>query len=346
MKMLSSMVAPWRWLWFVLIALLTSPTVYAEDISMVISPYQDLAMMVNIHPLGLDKRYGTTVKISTIPWQDTLPTLASRAGDVDIGFASLAEFLAKEENLNKGSDDPLLFIYPAYVFKGGAFVSFRKDLKPVYTAKGKVDKLALRAFLKSRMGFSKNTLYHMLVYQLAAQEGIPLKKLHIIDIPFDRGLLAAMQGDLDVTAVGLTQLTEALKQGGTKLFEMDDIGLADITGFVCKRSTLESKRHHIEHIIHMWFDSVSYVMTDLDKNSINSLDYLRQKAATRYTIEEYKTALAQEHFPLSIVQAKADMIDANGKYNYLRLYKAAADFYEKEKLVNRRPPVPGFITLD
>lgn len=75
-------------------------------------------MMVNIHPLGLDKKYGTSVKIDTISWQDTLPTLASASGDVDIGFASLAEFLAKEENLNKGSSDPLLFIYPAYVFKG------------------------------------------------------------------------------------------------------------------------------------------------------------------------------------------------------------------------------------
>lgn len=315
-----------------------------NDITLVISPYQDLAMMVNIHPLGLDKKYDTSVKINTIPWQDTLPTLASASGDVDIGFASLAEFLAKEENLNKGSSDPLLFIYPAYVFKGGAFVTFRDDLTAIYRD-GHYDKSALKRFLSARIGLSKNTLYQMLVYQFAQQASLPVKVLRIVDIPFDEGLLAAEHGDLDVAAVGLTQLTEAIKRGGRVMFNMDDIGFADITGFVCKRSTLEKKRRHIENVIRMWFDATAFVMANLDHNSAHSLDYLKRNAATRYTIEEYKKALSQEYFPASLPQANADMIREAGKYYFRRLYDAVADFLEAEHLVSRRPSPPQFIRL-
>lgn len=313
-----------------------------NDITLVISPYQDLAMMVNIHPQGFDKKYGTSVKINTIPWQDTLPTLASASGDVDIGFASLAEFLAKEENLNKGSSDPLLFIYPAYVFKGGAFVTFRKDLTPIYR-NGQYDESALKHFLNARIGLSKNTLYQMLVYRFAKQVSLPVKELRVVDIPFDEGLLAAEHGDLDVAAVGLTQLTEATKRGGRVLFNMDDIGFADITGFVCKRSTLAKKRRAIENVIRMWFDATAYVMADIDHNSAHSLGYLKRNAATRYTIEEYKKALSQEYFPTSLPQAEADMIRKEGKYNFRTLYEAAADFLEAEHVVSRRPSPPQFI---
>mgnify|MGYP001559444134 CR=1 FL=1 len=313
-----------------------------EDITLVISPYQDLAMVVNIHPLGLDRKYGTTVKIKTIPWQDTLPTLASVAGDVDIGFASLTEFLAKEENLNKGSNDPLLFIFPTYVFKGGAFVTFRKDMKPIFQNNA-FDDNALKQFLQSRIGLSKNTLYQMLVYQFARKSGMATSKINIVDIPFDEGLFAAQKGDLDVAAVGLTQLTEALKRGGRVLFNMDDIGFADITGFVCKKSVLEKKRRHIENLIAMWFDATAHVMANLDRNSQHSLDYLRRNAATRYTIDEYKRALSQEYFPITLEQANRDMIASDGRYSYQKTYEAAADFLVGEGVVGKRPSKPEFI---
>lgn len=315
-----------------------------EDITLAISPYQDLAMMVNLHPLELDRKYGTSVKIKTIPWMDTLPVLASVADDIDIGFASLVEFLAKQENLNKGTTDPLLFIFPAYVFKGGAFVTFREDTQPIYQNNA-FNEVELKRFLQSRIGLSKNTLYQMIVYQFASMIDMPPDKVNITDIPFNEGLLAAQKGDLDVAAVGLTQLTEALKRGGKVLFNMDEIGFADITGFVCKKSTLDRKRRHIENIIKMWFDSTSYVMNDLDVNSAHSLDYLRNNSATRYTIEEYKRALSQEYFPITISQATDDMIDMNGRYSYHKIYEAAANFLVGEGIVSNRPPKPEFISV-
>jgi ABC-type nitrate/sulfonate/bicarbonate transport system substrate-binding protein len=314
------------------------------DIQMAISPYQDLAMMINIYPLGLDRKYGTSVNIKTIPWQDTLPALASAGGDIDIGFASLTEFLAKEENLNKGSKDPLLFIFPAYVFKGGAFITFRKDMKPIFHS-GSFDNAALRNFLQSRIGLSKNTLYEMLVYQFARNSNIPPNRVNIIDIPFDEGLLATEKGDLDVAAVGLTQLTEALKRGGRILFDMDEIGFADITGFVCKKSTLEKKQKKIENVIRMWFDATAYVMSNLDTNSRHSLDYLRRNSATRYTIEEYKRALGQEYFPTTVSQAARDMISPDGRYAYQKIYEAASDFLVTEGAVSKRPDKPQFIQI-
>jgi hypothetical protein len=153
-------------------------------------------MMVNIHPLHLDQKYGTSVDIKTIPWENTLPALASASGDVDLGFASLAEFLAKEENLNKGTTDPLIFIFPAYVFRGGAFITFRSDMAPILRD-NRYDTAALRQFLSSRIGLSKNTTYQMLVLRFAHQIDFPRDKLRIVDISFDDGLLAAEKGALD-----------------------------------------------------------------------------------------------------------------------------------------------------
>lgn len=315
----------------------------AQTINMVISPYQDLAMIVNAGPLGLEQKYGTKLKIRTIPWQDTLPSLISAEGGVDLGFASLSEFLAKEPNLNRGTKDPLLFVFPAYVFKGGAFVTFRKDLGPIW-ADGRFQEGPMRAFLASRIGLSKNTLYQMLVYRFARDAGIAASGLTILDLPFDDALLAAQNGDLDVAAVGLPQLTEAVKRGATVLFNMEDIGFADITGFAARRSVLDKKGPAITSVIRMWFDSVAYVMGDIDTNSAVSLDYLAKNAATRYTHDEYKRALGFEYFPTSIAEARQSMIDPKGKYYYEPIYRAVVDFLVQEGAADKVPP-PQFLDL-
>lgn len=316
-----------------------------STINLVISPYQDLAMIVNAGPLGLEEKYRLTLNIRTIPWQDTLPSLVSARGDVDLGFASLSEFLAKEQNLNRGSNDPLRFIFPVYVFKGGAFITFRTDMPAIFKDGG-FDENAMRRFLAARIGLSKNTLYQMLIYRFASQYGVATDDTKIVDLPFDDALLAAQNGDLDVAAVGLPQLAEAEKRGATVLFNMDDIGFADLTGFATRQSVLDKKRPAIEAVIRMWFDSVSHVFQNIDQNSKTSLQYLEKNAATRYTLEEYKRALSYEFFPRTIAQARSTMLDKGGKYYYEPMYRAVAQFLVKEKLVAAAPEKPKFLDLN
>ena len=48
---------------------------------------------------------------------------------------------------------------------------------------------------------------------------------------------------------------EAKKRGSRVLLTMQEVGFADVTGFLCKRSTFGRRRADIEKLIRMWFDS-------------------------------------------------------------------------------------------
>src|SRR4051794_3074789 len=70
-----------------------------------ISPYQDMAMLMNAKPLGLDKKYGIQLELPSMDWQDLTPAVASATPSVDIAFASLIQFVSQEHSLNSGASD-------------------------------------------------------------------------------------------------------------------------------------------------------------------------------------------------------------------------------------------------
>lgn len=313
----------------------------SSDINILISPYQDLAMLTNLKHLNLEEKYGTSVTILTIPWEETYPTLLSATKTADMAFASYADFLTKKKNLNKGSDDPLLFILPAYIFKGGSFVSFNKEA-PSFAIKSVDNSQQIEKFLRLRLGFPKATLYQMIVFYLAEKVGVMPKDVKFIDVGFDAGLLAAQAGDLDVTAVGLTQLTEAKNRGGTVILDMDQLGFADMTGFIVKKSILENKKAHVENVIRMWFDSVHYVLSDINNHSAVSLEYLNKHAATKYTLESYKAALAQEYFPTSFKELEKEILSKDGQFNSHRIHNYISGFLSSQGIIDPNPEPPLF----
>jgi hypothetical protein len=136
-----------------------------NSLRVAISPYQDLAMLTAHDHLGLDTKYGTRIEIVTLAWEDVVPSLASAGRTVDVGYGSLIEFLTKYENINKDSSDPLVYVFPTYVFKGGGFVSFNKDV-PSLDAAGKPSKQQMHDFLKYRIGAQKNSMFDMMVFTL------------------------------------------------------------------------------------------------------------------------------------------------------------------------------------
>lgn len=315
-----------------------------EKLTVAISPYQDIAMIVNIENLGLEKKYNTEVDLQTMNWEDIVPAIASSGRTVDIGFGSLVEYLTKANNINKDTKDPLLFIYPAYIYKGGGFITFNQNI-PIINSTNNNDSSLVKSFLQNKIGAQKNSLYEMLLFNLARKNNVSYKDLKIFDTPMNDGLLATQKGSLDISSAGLTQITEALKNNGRVVLTMDDMGFADVTGFICKKSTLDKKRKQIEDLIHMWFDCVSYVMNDIDNNSKFSLNYLDQKAATKYTLEQYKTALSQEYFPLNIDEATKEIIFEGGKFSYKRISEDVIEYLLNNKIVEAKPTIPEFIDL-
>jgi ABC-type nitrate/sulfonate/bicarbonate transport system substrate-binding protein len=311
-----------------------------------ISPYQDLAMIVNAEPLGLYKKYGTRLDLITMPWEDIPPSVATAGRAIDLGFGSFIEYLTKYEHLNGGSPDPVLFLYPAYAFKGGAFVTFKKEVPELNLGLVRdTQSPTVRHWLSFRIGAQRGSLYEMMLFDLATTHGVNFADVHIIDTPLDEGFLAAEQGSLDIAEAGLTQLTEAERRGGRRVLSMEDLGFADLTGFIVKKSVYEQRKRDIDNVIRMWFDSVAYVLSNVDQNSKDSLSYLDRMASTRYTLDEYKKALSQEYFPTTLAEARAQLVDASGKFSSVTIGDLANKFLVLQGTIKKATPLPKFPTI-
>ncbi len=318
----------------------------SDAIRLGISPYQDLAMIVNAQPLGLEEKFGTQLELVTMAWEDILPAVASAGRAIDMGFGGYIEYITKYENINADSADPILFLYPAYAFKGGTFISYN-------AAVPKLDRAILkdarsedvRRWLGFRIGAQRGSVYEMMLFHLATTHDIDFARINIVDTPLDQGFLAAEQGSLDIATAGLTQLTEAERRGARAVLTMDDLGFADLTGFIVKRSVYEARRNDVENVVRMWFDCVAYVFADIDRNSTHSLAYLDRNASTRYTLGEYKSALTQEYFPTTLAEARAQLIDHSGQFSADIIGHAAVEYLIEKGTIRRPIPLPQFPSI-
>lgn len=310
-------------------------------VNVLIAPYQDLAMMVNAKPLGLEKKYGVNINVETLAWENIVPTIASASTFPSIGFASYTQFLTEESRLNPPGSDPVVFVYPAYVFNGGGFVSFNPSV-PQLTASSMSDRQLLRRFLGYRIGAQKGSIYEMMIFSLANQAGLDPKSLHLVDLPLNTALLAAERKSIDIGEAGLTQETEAIKQGGRVVVTMEATGFADLTGFICKQSFLSTHPEQVRAVMNMWFDSVRFVMSNVDANSQNSLAYLRANAATQYTLAQYRDALSQEYFPLTPKDAAEETVAAGGRYSAVRIGAQVSNYLMATGQVRTPPVIPSF----
>lgn len=310
-----------------------------------LAPYQDMAILVNYDHLKLDKKYGINLELVTVEWGDLLPSVASAGEALDVSFSGLLEYLNKYDQMNSGSDDPVIYIFPLYAFKGAAFVTFN-DIVPDLRKEAPPPKEVVEYFFKFKIGAQKYSTLHMMLFDLADKKNIPPEKINLVDIPLNEGLLAAQAGSIDIAGTGLTQRTEALKRGGRVVLDNDVAGFADVTGFVVKTSTLKKRRKEIESLIRIWFDCVDFVMSDLKSNSSESLRYLKETAATEYDVGTFSKALSFEYFPKSLKDANNNLINSNGLFSVKRISNIVGDFLVRSGLVSTPPPIPQIIEIN
>lgn len=318
----------------------------SKSLKLAISPYQDLAMIENIKQLGLEEKYNVKIDLVTLPWEEIIPSIGSAGETVDIGFASYVEYITKSENLNKNTKDSILFIYPAYVFAGGGFTTFKKDFQ-VFDKTTVKDTALLRKFLSYKIGAQKNSMFDMAIYQLANYANVNINDIKLTDIPMSDGILALQSGSLDFASAGLTQRNEVEKQGGKVALSFNTMGFADITGFICKKSVYEKRKKEIESLIKIWYDCVDYILADVDNHvKIATLPYLDKNASTKYTIESYKEAISQEVFPRSIKESKEIIVSDSAHFSATNIYNTVSDYLLKNKKVAVKPVQPRFITIE
>ena len=126
---------------------------------------------------------------------------------------------------------------------------------------------------------------------------------------------------------------------------MDTVRLADIAGFICKQSTLNKRRKDLESLVNIWYDCSNYVMSDLDHHSGNTLAYLKANASTEYTLPEFKRALTQEYFPLSLEESQREIVSPNGKYSIDRISKETGQYLLEVGAVKTAPVTPQIISV-
>lgn len=310
-----------------------------KKLSVAIAPYQDLAMLVNAPKYGFDVRAGLSLELVTMAWEDILPAVASAGRTVDVGFGSYVEYLTKFAKLNAGTQDPVVFFQPLYVYKGGGFIALNKEIV-AFSASDLTAPAALQRLKRYRIGAQRQSLYDMMLYTIASRGGISPRDLKVFDTPMNDGVLALSNGSLDLAAGGLPQVNEVRKRGGFLAISMEDAGFADIVGFICRKSTLENNRPLLEALIRVWFESVDYVYTDLQKNSAASLEYLSKTAATKYTFEEYAEALSQEYLPLNLDALRLNVLLPGSKYDYSRIGNSINQYLIVNRIAENPAPIP------
>ena len=307
-----------------------------------ISPYPDMSILMNSKNLGLDKKYGISLEFLIMPWEDLLPAVASAGQGVDIAFVSLSDYLAKEKNLNSSGDDPVLFIYPSWSFHGGGFMTFN-DAVPEINAQSINNQDAIRKFLRFRFGVQRHSCNHMLLWALARKAGIKLSAISMTDITFNDAVLAAENGTVDIAGIG--QQMEALNGHGRVVLTMDTARIADMAGFICKKSVYAKRKKEINAFIKIWFDCVNYVLNDIDHHSTVALAWLKSNASTPYTIDQFKRALSREYFPKSAKDVQEEMISNKGRFSIEEAGNLCNQYLIDAGAIKSAEPIPQIITV-
>jgi ABC-type nitrate/sulfonate/bicarbonate transport system substrate-binding protein len=295
-----------------------------EPIRVALSPEPNQSMMANLLDPEFKTEHRTPVSLIPTPWPDIMQAVAS--GRADLGFATQIDLRARPQD----EKDPLQLVYPAFAFKDGGFVAYKAEVP-------ELDRMMIRAvqastvwrWLDFRIGVQRDSIFEVMLFHLATTHGASFDKVNKVYMQIEQGLPAAREDRVDIAPAG--GIPPAEKQRGARaVLTMADLGFADITAFIVRKSVYERRFRQIEAVIEMWFDSVNHVFSDLAANSKVSLAYLNSHAPKPYTAEEYRAKLSEEYFPRTRLKARAELIDRSGHFS-VQTMGPVIDAYWKHK---------------
>ncbi len=321
------------------------PSENLPPLRVAIAPYQDVGMLVAEKELGLEKKYGTQVELVTLAWEDIPNAIASAGQTVDVGFVGLTDWMSKIEKMNGNESDPIIYLYPALLFRGGGFISFNEKV-PEITTKNIDNQQLVSKFLSFKIGAQRTSCFQMVIYMLARKIGLKPWQLKLTDTTLNDGLLAAINGSLDMAAAGLPQRTEAIKRHGRVVLSIDTLGVGEINGFACKRSTYVKRKKDVENLVRMWFDCTNYITTDPDHNSASVIAYLKKNASTQYSVQEYKRTIGEEYFPKTLAEAQKTLVAPDGKYSLAQQAKQISEYLVASGAAKMTVPAPQPVNIE
>ncbi|MBA7620198.1 hypothetical protein ES703_27543 [subsurface metagenome] len=311
------------------IIMTSRPKGLSPAISYGISPYQDTAMPVVAESLGLYEEHGLNVDLVSIDWENIVPSLASAGRTIDVAVGSINLLLPRAENINVKGGGDVVFFFPLYVFKGAA-IMMQKDSRLTPLSEflerypddhDRAVRAAMEQIKGKKIGVPPGTPYEQMLTAAARTAGLdPETDIDVRHVKLTEALPAFLAGDLDMVGAGVTQRTEAMRYGHKVFMDMESFGFAEIVGILTTKHFAEEHPEEMEKLVRIWFESVDTLMSDIDTYSKPVLDYLDQKASTKYTLEEYKKALTFQEFPRSVDEAQRLMMAPKGKFYWKRTW--------------------------
>ncbi len=322
----------------IIIGILISGTGPDDKIRYGISPYQDTAMPKVAEGMGLYEKYGLNVELITVAWGDIVPSLSSAGKSVDVALGSINTFLPRAENINVKGGGDLVFYFPFYVFKGATLMMhgdsgmkpLSEFLKQYPSDRNRAVRETMNQLRGKTVAVPNGTPYEQML--LAALKIAGMSQKDDIDrrnVKLANALYAFRNGDADIIGAGVTQRTEALREGGQVFLDMETFGFAEIVGLMTTSSFAEAHKEELSKLIKIWFESVDVLLSDIDEHSEYVLRYLAENASTKYTLKEYKAALEFQEFPRSTEDAGALIISTDGKFHWMRTWDIVNDYLLK-----------------
>jgi len=318
-----------------------------------ISPFQDTAMPVVAQSMGLYEKARLNVQLVTLPWEDVIPSLASRGKTIDLGLGSINLLLPRAQNINISGGGDIIFYYPLYVFKGAALMMHKNSgLRPVShflklypNDQQRALREAMQQIKGKTVGLPQGTPYEQMLMAAFRAAGKDYRKeVDLRYVKLADALPAFLSGQLDIAGAGVTQRTEVERYGHEVFLQMDDIGFAEIIGIVTTKHFATAHKQQLADFIHIWFQSIDYLMSDVDHHSAAVLSYLEKNASTKYTLDEYKKALNFQVFPRSDKEAHELFFEANGRYYWKRTWDIVDDYLLTSGAIKQPIPYSYFGT--
>lgn len=294
-----------------------------------ISPFQDTAIPKVAEGMNLYQANNLNVKLHSVAWEDIIPSLSSASGSIDVGIGSINLLLPKAENINVIGKGDIIFYFPFYVFKGASLMMHKdsplksyNEFKQIYPNDSlKALSETMKQLKGLKIGLPQGTPYEQMLISSLQTANMDYKKdIDLRYVKLSDGLPAFLNGDLDIVGAGVTQRTEAMRYGHKVLIDMESLGFAEIIGLVTTKHYADAHKKELDKLVSIWFQSIDSLMKDPDKFAKPVLEYLEKTASTKYSIEEYKTALSYQLFPQSLQEADDVFFKEKGKFYWKRTW--------------------------
>jgi len=309
-----------------------------------ITPYQDTALPVVGDRLGWYEEKNLDVQFVPLSWGDVVLALSS--GSIDASIYTINAFQAPYSEAVAGRFKPI-FYSPIYVFKGtaimvhgdsGLSVVGNISSLPAPVREGRVVD-AVRQLRGKRIAVTQGTEYEQIVLAALAKAGLdPGQDVTLIHASVEDALAAFLSGDVDAFGAGLTERIEAQRHGAKELLVAADVGPPSIDGLVTTQEFASRNRDAMDDLLRVWFRTVDYMEGDLKGRSRFVREYLRGKASTRYSPDEYAIAWTFNVFPRTPSEAVRVFNSPEGAFYWKNVWDYNNQFLMSEGKI--KEPVP------